>query len=112
MTIRNIIAFGGQHARLTSVRLVIAAALAVTAYSVQAEDPAVGTAFKDLDIDGDMRLDAGETSSHHHLKDNFKEADVDGDGYISEREFAVAVPAVGKGQPTESWFTKPGHKPK
>ncbi len=112
MTIRNIIALAGRHGRLTFASFVIAAALAVAGHPVQAESPTVSTTFKDLDMDGDMRLDASETASHPHLKDKFKMVDGDGDGYISEREFAIGVPAEGKGRPTESWFTKPAHKPK
>lgn len=112
MTFSPIPFAGGRLSRNTRLPALAAMALAVAALSVHAGDSVTGPlGFKDLDANGDGRLDTAEAARHHHLKDNFGAVDSDGDGYISERDFALGVPATNEGRPTESWFTKPAHKP-
>lgn len=74
---------------------------------------ASGRSFDDLDVNRDQRVDRREASSDAELENQYVDVDRNGDGSISREEFsAVFLPLPeDSGEPKESWFTAPAHKP-
>ena len=68
-------------------RTLFGLAVAALAFGANADDMMKG-GFKDLDANADGKLSAAEVRSQAGLSRDFSTADSDGDGYVSETEFA------------------------
>lgn len=67
--------------------------LLAVAAAVMAEDrtePISGPTFQSVDRNGDHRISRTEAGTYKSLIDRFAYLDTDGDGFISESEFAAA----------------------
>jgi len=76
--------------------------IAAMAFAANANDT-MKTGFKDLDADADGKLSGAEVRSQTMLSRDFSTADSDGDGYVSETEYAswsAKVPAETEPAPT------------
>jgi hypothetical protein len=86
--------------------VLIGLALATVAAVASAGDMMSKGGFKDLDKNTDGKLSAAEVSAQAGLSKDFKGADTDGDGYVSESEYNAwiaahpAKPAETQSQPT------------
>jgi len=83
-------------------RTLFGLAVAAMAFAANANDT-MQTGFKDLDVDADGKLSSAEVSSQTMLSRDFSTADGDGDGYVSETEYAswsAKAPAETEPAPT------------
>lgn len=87
--------------------LIGAVAAALAAFAANAADPASMT-FTDLDTNKDGKLSTAEVASEATLTANFRSADSDGDGALSQSEYdtwraseASAPASAPAAQPTE-----------
>ena len=76
----------------TTVGLALALALTSTQPVAAAETSAVEVKVKDfrtLDVDRDGRVSGGEAQSENTLSETFRQADANGDGFLTEKEYAT-----------------------
>jgi hypothetical protein len=73
-----------MHRRCDVNRLLVGLMLSTAAVTVGAND---GTTFKDLDTNTDGSVSTTEAGSHQELRADFRAADTNGDGDLSELEF-------------------------
>ena len=84
--------------------------VAAMAFAANADDT-MKTGFKDLDTDADGKLSGAEVRSQTMLSRDFSSADSDGDGYVSETEYASwSAKAPGDTEP-EPTTDQPGTNP-
>ena len=62
--------------------------VAAMAFAANAADDTMKTGFKDLDTNADGKLSSAEVRSQSMLSRDFSTVDGDGDGYVSETEYA------------------------
>jgi hypothetical protein len=77
--------------------------VAAVAFGANANDTTMKTGFKDLDANADGKLSSAEVQSQTMLSRDFSTVDGDGDGFVSETEYAswsAKAPAETEPEPT------------